>query len=548
MRILLCAALCSVFSNAALAALTPDNLLLITNKNVPDSRKLADHYAQARNVPEGRIVELDLSTADDIAVDEYDEKMVAPIREFILSNRLEKKVGCLVTFYGVPLRIPNRANTPELKEEIVSLRKQLNQATKQVKPLVEGLEQLAGKTDATFQSPAVAGMDQTEALSRRADHAANFVAAKITAMPAGAQRDELLGKLRAITDQIRGPVTISEATTAPAASQPATTQSSSVFKAAEKMAELSLKRASPEDRRAFRDLVRQHAGLITFMQVVAGQELYLTPDDSEASVDNELAILWWGLYPRFRWQPNPLNYKYAELRAKPTMMVMRLDGAGPDQVRSIIDTSIKVEQEGLQGRVVLDSRGIAPQNASGRTDLYGVYDQSIRNLEVLLHTRSKLPMLVDDRAALIPPGAVKDCGVYCGWYSPGKYVNSVSFVPGAIAMHIASYEMTTLHNATEAWCRNQLDAGAVATVGPVAEPYLHAFPAPDEFFPVLFTGQLTLAETYWSTNPLVSWKMAIVGDPLYTPFKKSPALKPQDLPARMRGMFTAPTTQPAKDR
>src|SRR4051812_4568095 len=109
--------------SAAFAALTADNLLLITNKNVPDSRKLADHYAEARHVPAGRIVELDLPTGDEIPVDVYDEKMVAPIRDFILSNHLEKQIGCLVTFYGVPLRIPNRANTPELKEEIVSVRR-----------------------------------------------------------------------------------------------------------------------------------------------------------------------------------------------------------------------------------------------------------------------------------------------------------------------------------------------------------------------------------------------------------------------------------------
>src|SRR5215212_7924736 len=107
-----------ICSTSSRAALTADNLLLITNKNVPDSRKLADHYAKARNVPDGRIVELDLPVGDEIPVDAYDEKMVGPIREFILSNHLEKQIGCLVTFYGVPLRIPNRANTPELKEEI----------------------------------------------------------------------------------------------------------------------------------------------------------------------------------------------------------------------------------------------------------------------------------------------------------------------------------------------------------------------------------------------------------------------------------------------
>jgi hypothetical protein len=105
--------------------------------------------------------------------------------------------------------------------------------------------------------------------------------------------------------------------------------------------------------------------------------------------------------------------------------------------------------------------------------------------------------------------------------------------------------METLHGATRGWCRNLLDAGAVATLGPEAEPFLHAFPAADEFFPVLLTGKVTLAETYWATNPLVSWRITMVGDPLYTPFKTNPALKPEDLPARMRGIFANSSTAPS---
>ena len=65
-------------------------------------------------------------------------------------------------------------------------------------------------------------------------------------------------------------------------------------------------------------------------------------------------------------------------------------------------------------------------------------------------------------------------------------------------------------------CATQTKTGWVAACsttassrrsGPVAEPYLHAFPAADEFFPLLLTGKLTLAEVYWRTNPLTSWMM-----------------------------------------
>ncbi len=75
-----------------------------------------------------------------------------------------------------------------------------------------------------------------------------------------------------------------------------------------------------------------------------------------------------------------------------------------------------------------------------------------------------------------------------------------------------------------------LEKGVCATLGPVAEPYLHSFPLPDQFFPLLITGRYTLAEVYFRTTPLLSWRQILVGDPLYNPFKKNPALAIEDLP------------------
>ena len=48
--------------------------------------------------------------------------------------------------------------------------------------------------------------------------------------------------------------------------------------------------------------------------------------------------------------------------------------------------------------------------------------------------------------------------------------------------------------------RGLLIDGVVGTLGPVAEPYLQSFPTADEFFPLLLTGKLTLAEVYWRTT------------------------------------------------
>ena len=77
------------------AALEPDNLLLITNKNVPEGRKLAEFYTAQRKVPEKRILELDLPAGDEISFDAYENQVVPALREFIATGGLGSKVTCL---------------------------------------------------------------------------------------------------------------------------------------------------------------------------------------------------------------------------------------------------------------------------------------------------------------------------------------------------------------------------------------------------------------------------------------------------------------------
>jgi uncharacterized protein (TIGR03790 family) len=69
------------------------------------------------------------------------------------------------------------------------------------------------------------------------------------------------------------------------------------------------------------------------------------------------------------------------------------------------------------------------------------------------------------------------------------------------------------------WCKKMLEKGVAATLGPVAEPYLQSFPAPEVFFGSLLDGS-TLMESYMVSNPCWSWQMVLIGDPLYRPFRR----------------------------
>ena len=283
-----------------------------------------------------------------------------------------------------------------------------------------------------------------------------------------------------------------------------------------------------------RDLFRGELGYLNTARIIVAQSRSLDATESESAFDSELSLLWWPPYPKARWTLNPLDWHYAGRMPLPshTLMVMRLDGPSEQSVHDLIATSIKIENEGLHGEVVLDARG------KPATEPYGRYDQTIRNLADILQTRTKLKVVLDNKESLIPADSEKDIAIYCGWYSLRHYVSPGQFNPGAVGFHIASSEMVSLHDPKErGWCHNLLKAGVVATLGPVYEPYLQSFPPADEFFPLLMTGKLPMAEVYWKTTPWTSWMQCCVGDPLYTPYKLDPPLKTSDLPEVLKPLI-----------
>jgi uncharacterized protein (TIGR03790 family) len=222
-------------------------------------------------------------------------------------------------------------------------------------------------------------------------------------------------------------------------------------------------------------------------------------------------------------------------------MVARLDGPSLFIVRNLILTSVKVEAAGLQGQVALDARGMTG------SDSYSRYDQKIRDLAGLLSTKTKLKITFDDTPNLIPSHSLQDIAVYCGWYALRNFSPPGSFSPGAVGFHTASFECISLrHKGEHGWVRGLLSEGVVGTLGPVAEPYLESFPPPNEFFPLLLTGKLTMAEVYWRTVPWSSWMQTYIGDPLYNPYKTNPALAVKDLPGNLaRALNDSPVFLPA---
>ena len=125
-------------------------------------------------------------------------------------------------------------------------------------------------------------------------------------------------------------------------------------------------------------------------------------------------------------------------------------------------------------------------------------------------------VVLNDSEDLFQKGESPDTALYCGWYSLAKYVDAFTWQKGSVGYHIASSECATLKNPdSQVWCKKMLDHGIAATIGPVGEPYVQAFPVPEIFFEFLTEGYLTLAEAYLISLPYLSWKMVLIGDPLY---------------------------------
>ncbi len=263
------------------------------------------------------------------------------------------------------------------------------------------------------------------------------------------------------------------------------------------------------------------------------QQNNLSLNESYAAVDSELAMMWFPPYALTRWQ---LNFRYFTIqesaRAKMPKIVFtcRIDGPTPSVAKRIVEDALKAEAAGgPEGYAYVDARGI---NWKKEGDLgagsYGGFDESLREFAQLLKEKDFRTTL-NNTEDLFIPGSCPRTALYCGWYALQNYSPACELLTGSVAIHVASFEAVSLREKNNRrWVPNLLQDGACVTLGPVAEPYLMAFPKPPVFFGFLLSGH-TVVESYWLSTPFTSWQMMIIGDPLYRPFMKKPRMQSIDV-------------------
>jgi uncharacterized protein (TIGR03790 family) len=235
------------------------------------------------------------------------------------------------------------------------------------------------------------------------------------------------------------------------------------------------------------------------------------------SVDSEIAVL--GKLTRQISGPmkNPYYQHYDRfdsVELPQYMLVCRLDGPTPDDVKRMIDQSLRAEASGLWGWVLIDQRGTSLPG-------YKAGDDWMKSASTDFRKRG-FPVFGDYTEAILPSGLpLPRTAFYLGWYSEslaGAFASpGVQFLPGAVACHLHSASASTLRSTTQGWCGPLISRGVDAVMGNVYEPYLALTSNFDIFSERLLRGY-TFAEAAWASLRATSWMNVVVGDPLYSPF------------------------------
>ena len=175
------AALFSLFSFSVMPALalSPDEVLVIANRNAAKSLGLAAWYMEQRQIPKENLLLVFIADKETCSRDAYLKKIVPPVRRALEKNR---KINAIVTMYGLPLRISSPGMTKEeqarmnrlavQKKKFDALKEKNGQMTEEQKKTLsqvnKKIKQLKASTDKT------ASFDSELMLVKKDEYTLNF--------------------------------------------------------------------------------------------------------------------------------------------------------------------------------------------------------------------------------------------------------------------------------------------------------------------------------------------------------------------------------------
>ena len=121
----------------AVLALEPDEILIIANENHSGSLAIAQYYCGRRGVPIDNILPLHLGSKLSYTISRanYEKQVAEPIRERLLSLEFSGHIKCLLTTYGVPIKVGGRGPLEGQEDKLKQLRRLAEQGKNKIEQL-----------------------------------------------------------------------------------------------------------------------------------------------------------------------------------------------------------------------------------------------------------------------------------------------------------------------------------------------------------------------------------------------------------------------------
>src|SRR5262249_1431513 len=148
------------------------------------------------------------------------------------------------------------------------------------------------------------------------------------------------------------------------------------------------------------DLLLSTRGVFGIVDGIDALLVRVHPDSTwRASVDSELATLFWPNPVLARYLPNPLSMHAPQATSSTlrTLMTCRLDGPDASTVRRMLADSLAAEEKGLSGKAYIDARGLSADSE------YGRYDGNLQILAHVFEDRTKIPVVLENTSKLFQP-------------------------------------------------------------------------------------------------------------------------------------------------
>jgi len=146
--------LCCVAVAPAAAELKPQQIAVVVNRSSHESIQVGHYYAKQRGVPEAQVIALELGAMKEaVSRQEYEQKIMRPLRQALENRGLAGQIRALVTVYGLPLTVYAPQPTAQERLWTTDAQERYQHALRDLQALAKELAVDETASEATSEQP-----------------------------------------------------------------------------------------------------------------------------------------------------------------------------------------------------------------------------------------------------------------------------------------------------------------------------------------------------------------------------------------------------------